>query len=358
MSTYSARLCVACGLTEALGKRISVFRCESGPKHGYGHFVRCLALANELERRNWRCQFAMSSESAETAFVMKSPCNVVELGEGAAAQSLIDAFEKRPDLVFIDDYHLGLEDERQLSGWAGLLARFDDFDNQRHHVGLIVNLGLDASDKHYRDLMLDCTKILTGPAYAPLRRDFSEERHLHRQNSTGPERRICVGFGAIDGMGVTPMAVRAVLAALPEYRIDAFAGSSSASLDVLEEMATHTDALTLHVDCVNPAHTLAQCEFAIGAAGVSALERCALGLPAITVLVSDNQRKSFDALNAAQVIVPIEFTKDTFEKDIGQAVISLSLDDRKRTSLGERALAYCDGRGVERIADIIDEIIH
>ena len=123
-------------------------------------------------------------------------------------------------------------------------------------------------------------------------------------------------------------------------------------------MAAHSAALTLHIDCANSAHKLAQCEFAIGAAGVSALERCVLGVPSITVLVSNNQRKTFDALTAADAIVPIEFDEDTFEQELSRAVETLSRDKQRRMSLSEKARQYCDGRGVERIADTIDEIIH
>ena len=299
----------------------------------------------------------MSADALSSPFVMTSACAVTELAE-STPQSLMGAFPHRPELVFIDDYDLGLNEERELSGWAGLLARFDDFADRHHHVGLIINTALEEGGARYENLVPDGTMVLTGPAFAPLRRQFVAEGNHRRPTTSNPDRRVAVSFGAVDGKGITSRAISATLASLPEYRIVAFVGSCASSLGALKTFAALNNSLTLHVDCANPAPVLASCDFAIGAAGVSALERCALGLATITVLTADNQRASFDALTDAKAIVPLEFDPATFDNDVGEAALKLARDESRRVSIGARAQGYCDGRGVERIADVIEEIIH
>src|SRR4029079_4764741 len=44
---------------------------------------------------------------------------------------------------------------------------------------------------------------------------------------------------------------------------------------------------------------MAESDLAIGAAGVTSWERCCLGLPALVLVLADNQRKSAEALHEA-----------------------------------------------------------
>ena len=48
--------------------KLAVFRCDAGPSVGYGHFSRCLGLAEALEDNGWSCRFVMSRIGAELAF--------------------------------------------------------------------------------------------------------------------------------------------------------------------------------------------------------------------------------------------------------------------------------------------------
>jgi len=93
---------------------------------------------------------------------------------------------------------------------------------------------------------------------------------------------------------------------------------------------------------------MAECEMAIGAGGVSALERCVLGLPAVAIVVADNQRETVNALAARDAVVAMDDSgKKTFDTALTSALRQLR---ERRSSMAKAARAVCDGLGAARVA--------
>ena len=93
--------------------------------------------------------------------------------------------------------------------------------------------------------------------------------------------------------------------------------------------------------------------FAIGAGGVNAFERCAIGLPSLVIATSQNQRTSITTLaeNGAATIVSLS----SMTPDIAKVSLEKFKSEIFRTKMSKAALATCDGLGAQRIANIICE---
>jgi spore coat polysaccharide biosynthesis predicted glycosyltransferase SpsG len=117
----------------------------------------------------------------------------------------------------------------------------------------------------------------------------------------------------------------------------------------MELLADADPRVGLHVDTQAMAALIAEADLAIGAGGSSAWERCVPGLPAITLILADNQRENTLALAAAGAAVALE-VNGALPARLGEDFRALAADAERRGQMSEAAAALCDGAGAERVA--------
>jgi spore coat polysaccharide biosynthesis predicted glycosyltransferase SpsG len=95
-------------------------------------------------------------------------------------------------------------------------------------------------------------------------------------------------------------------------------------------------------------------DLALGGAGVTAWERCALGLPSIVVVLAENQRSGARALADAGGALLVESVAD-----IAHALPACLERLREPAQLAQMSAAasrVTDGLGVERVIRALDEL--
>jgi UDP-4-amino-4,6-dideoxy-N-acetyl-beta-L-altrosamine N-acetyltransferase len=137
-----------------------------------------------------------------------------------------------------------------------------------------------------------------------------------------------------------------------DFRLTVVVGSSGNALDAVSRAASRlsckTEVLSSPQDFPEVLKTSA---IAIGAGGVTALERCCLGIPGVSIVLADNQRRGaaeLARLGATFVIFDVS--------KVGQLLPGMltSLQDPVVASeMSSRAMAVTDGLGVCRVADIL-----
>ena len=85
-------------------------------------------------------------------------------------------------------------------------------------------------------------------------------------------------------------------------------------------------------------------DVAVGAAGTSSWERCCLGLPAILLVLAENQRPSANALEAAGAAVIVDAAES-----VGSVLPALLQDSQELQAMSAAAFAICDAIGASRI---------
>jgi UDP-2,4-diacetamido-2,4,6-trideoxy-beta-L-altropyranose hydrolase len=157
-----------------------------------------------------------------------------------------------------------------------------------------------------------------GPRYALLRREFSQVPDRRARQSAGP--RVLITLGGDPDAEELSSVVAAVRSVVPEGAIEIAGGARS---DMAEVMS--------HVDV------------AVSAAGSTAWELCALGVPSLLIAVSPNQTGVAAALDRAGAAVR------TTMDDVSRDLAALLADDSRRSALSSRARTVTDGRGARRV---------
>lgn len=256
----------------------------------------------------------------------------------------------------VDHYALDRQWERTLRPHCERLMVIDDLADRSHECDVLLdqNLGRAASD--YAGLVPTEARVLAGPMHALLRREFSALRDgslARRQASTGA-RHILISMGGVDQPNATARALVALRAAgLPEdSRMTVVMGPHAPWLaDVLAVagiMQWPTEVLTNVTDM---ASLMAASDLAIGAAGTTSWERCCLGLPALIVVLADNQRDAARALEHEGAAVALRgFPNASFDAELQAMVRELIRKPDKLIALGAAAGAVTNGRGADHLA--------
>jgi len=258
----------------------------------------------------------------------------------------------RPDVVVVDHYRLNEPWEAAISDWCPRLAVIDDLANRRHRCGLLIDQTYARRERDYVALVPEQCTIMLGADFAMLRPEFAALRNssLARRAEPRSVRSILVSLGSTDLGGVTAVAVRAVLAAETGARVVVVASRDAPSAVEISALA-HGNPLVEPVwGTSDMAGLLAEADLAIGAAGVSAWERCCLGVPSVMVALADNQRQIARVLDRAGAACQVDGPEA-----ITAATRRLAGDAALRGRISAAAAAIVDGLGVERIVARLEE---
>lgn len=329
----------------------AVFRADATVDIGGGHVARCLTMADELARLGWRCSFATVAETPTVSPALAASGHEI-LFVGGDAEDTIDAMRTYwpdgTDLLVVDHYGLGVAFESASRPWCRSILVIDDLADRKHDCDWLLDQTFGRTADAYNGLVPKDCVVLAGAAYALLRPQFAYWRNHARPADTG---RVLVALGTTDPGNATGM----VLAALARCRrikaAEIVLGSAAPHLaDVRTRAAEMPFPMTVHTDIGDMAALAASCDLAIGSGGVSAIERCTIGLPSIIMVVAENQKSVVANITAAGAALALDIGDDTFPEHLAEETDALLATPERRAEMARKAAASCDGRGVNRAA--------
>ncbi|MEM9331876.1 MAG: UDP-2,4-diacetamido-2,4,6-trideoxy-beta-L-altropyranose hydrolase [Pseudomonadota bacterium] len=342
-----------------------VFRVDSSSQIGAGHVMRCLTLANYLRDRQVTCVFVCRDYSgniggkiAESGFEVcllpssteGSEAHGIGINQEADAEAFSALMVKGADWFIVD--HYALDDQ-----WENFVrAKFpntkimviDDLADRPHACDVLLDLspGREASD--YQSLVDSSCELLIGLEYALLRPEFSKAR----QNLNGPPRtmkenpEILVTFGGGHVFQPAVAALDALGELIEHYSFHIRLVGEFEAVEIAPELHGHLEKITFEPDM---AKRIGTADLLVCAAGGTSWERCCLGVPAIVLMVAENQRLNFEGIEASRSGLCVETDKSS----IKEALRNIFEDGALYRELAENAWQLCDGKGGQRVADML-----
>jgi UDP-2,4-diacetamido-2,4,6-trideoxy-beta-L-altropyranose hydrolase len=335
-------------------------RADASLRIGAGHVMRCLALAQTLRSRGHDVVFVMREGDGDLREVVANshafrvlPLRATPAAPPGATDELADASqtldvldELHVDWVVADHYALGARWEAHIAATGPRVLAIDDYASRHHACTLLVDHNL-VQPSVYAERTVPDTGLLLGPRYALLRPEFTQVG----SEPTTPEvpQTIIVSFGGSDPTRQTTKALHAIRNAhhAPGHVI-AIAGHHHPDLDQLRTMATEWPALEVHTFVDDPASFLRRADLAIGAGGISALERIATGVPSIVLTTADNQDLPAAALSVEGALLYLG-PASTAATDGLTAAIDAMANRYLRAAMRRRGRTLLDGQGPGRI---------
>lgn len=329
-------------------------RCDADERTGTGHAMRCLALAEAVMARGARAVFvsrALPAAFAEQARRLGAEVRMLPADPAADASGTRALLSGIGDAAWLvaDSYALDLAWEQAvLAGLPARLAVIDDHASRAHACELLIDHNVSARAAQYDGRLPASAMRLIGPHYALLRRAFARQAQPPERDRL---RRLHVAFGGADPTRETEKVLQALATApLPGVSVDVVVGPANPRLAAIHTLAATLPGVELHVDVQDMAALLRRADLAVGAAGVSALERCACGVASLLVVAAANQAPIAQVLAERGAAVVLGLAGAVQAGQIASALASIAADPGALQRMAVRAAQQCDGHGARRVA--------
>lgn len=352
------------------------FRVDAGMAMGTGHVMRCATLAHALiAKGNQVCFYSRPQQGDLCSWLLQQGFNVVELEpadgqqnkystmhgawlgttQQSDAEQTLAAIKLQPNLWVVDHYGLDANWHCSVANKTPLLV-IDDLADRQYEACLLLdqNLGRLAGD--YSGLTN--AKLLAGLDYVLLREEFvvARERSMVRQHL----KHIVITMGGVDQPNATGLALSALLTAdMPSLElITVILGQANPHRVDIECRVKqgHTIKVEVVQGVANMAELLCAADLAIGAAGTTSWERCAVGLPTVIIELAANQKLAADALAATGAAEPIGLAELTTK--LAELVTNIATTPGRLSQMSQKAYQLVDAKGTERVVANIERQLY
>jgi len=319
-----------------------LFRFDASATVGWGHMARCLALDEALGGR-MESVFAVNEEALTG---LPPAARETALSPGAIAGS--GTFTA----AVVDHYGMRAEDETRLRAIARKIVVLDDLADRHHDADLLVDALPGGGPERYRKLVPSACRILTGADFASLHPRFRTARLADRKTRIeGNPLKVLVSMGATDPSDVSRRVLKEIDATDLPLSVTVVLGSAAPHRDGIRALCRKMRQPTeLLVGVEDMASLYGAHDIAIGAPGVSALERACVGLPTLLVMTADNQLHVGRALADAGAAINLGKAETLAPDAIAAALSDLAGDAEARSAMARQGCALVDGLGAPRIA--------
>ena len=341
------------------------FRADATPEVGAGHAMRCLAIAEAWVLAGGRAAVlgllpaSIADRFAERGIEVHAvPTRIVAGSEADALWLRASAEARGAGVVVADGYAF---DAAWLAASRGpfVTAYVDDFSQQDLPVDVVIDPNAGGREDGRG---VGPKRVLAGAWYTPLRAEFRENTAPER-SFEGRPLHLLLTFGASDPARISLPALRAALGITETVplRITVLAGPMHPDLEALRALAASLPdgprRPSIVHDTKDVAALFASIDLAVAAAGSTAWELAAMGVPMLLVAVAENQRAVVDPLVAAGAAqrLGLDAAKDgaTLAGAIGAFASAGAAAHR---GMARACVELVDGRGATRICRALAEM--
>ncbi len=333
-----------------------LIRADGNRRIGLGHLMRCLALAQHWLQRCGPVTFALAEEVPEFAQRLRSEgasqrLLAVEPASPADADATAAlAAELGAAWIVCDGYQFGATYQARLKASGRRLLFVDDYGHgEEYCADLVLNQNLYAEPGPYARRSPD-TELLLGARYALLRCEFTA--YPARARSVPAQAgRLLITLGGADPADFTSVAL-AALAAVEDVQALVIVGGSNPHGARIESAARALGERVTVVAAVDdmPAR-MAWADLAVTAGGSTCWELMYMGVPALMVVLADNQVPVAQAVARHGAGIDLGRSATLDAARLGAEIASLARDQRARSAMAHAGQALVDGRGAARVTD-------
>lgn len=337
-----------------------LIRCDANTKLGFGHLVRCRALANALAELGVHCVLVGPSRDYQIQQDKEVFTDWIPMPFGQTVREDASKFLKQleghsTNFAVLDDYRIDYEYQLSLKNANVRWLQFNGNMNQKFWADIILNPSPQATNQDYLPLLENKeTKLLLGPDFSILRSEFLKQKKL---NNDGSIKKILLTFGGGDDRGATLSLLQKLLPTIDEeIKFLVISGEHNPRNNELKTWVKENGSGRVDLE-INPrtmAPLIASCDLAIIAGGGTVYEVNSLNIPMVLLSIAENQirhSEAWEKTGAAIYLGPFEnLDFNSVLKEV-KKLISESSEGKVAASK-----QLVDGCGQKRVAQkIMDE---
>ena len=342
-----------------LGKTILI-RADASSDIGVGHVMRCGALSQAWWSAGGKAIFALANGSKELedrirswdSEVARIPANPGSEEDAVQTKELCATYAA--EWLVLDGYHFSAAYRDRVNGDETRLLLIDDHGEcPPYRCDVVLNANPQACNALYK-MRGSQTRFLLGPRYALLRQEFlGFQRSLVHVPDIA--QRVLVTFGggdthnvtlkvlqALRGIAERPLEITVVIGALNPHR---------ESIRVAAAASTHATRVLSNVD--NMPELVSHSDLAITAGGGTCSELAFMQVPMFLIITANNHELTVQTWGRAKAAIAGGWFYALTPDSLAAALRILISDSKLRRELVENASRMVDGKGAQRVVEII-----
>lgn len=319
-------------------------RVDSATMMGSGHVMRCLTLAERLRKSGANILFIcrkLPGDISELISKRKFSVRILPFASyplAGSVEDFIGALQREKELdcrytrevlkkhgffdwVIVDHYALDKEWEQGIRDCTDKIWVIDDLANRLHDCDVLLDQNYQYNHSNrYSGLVPQGCRMLVGLKYLLLREEFFKIPPSKCLRD-GSVKRIQIFFGGSDPTGETEKAIEAIeLLNRPDIYVDVIVGRANPKREAIKKYCSKMANVMYYCQVDNMAELMAEADLAIGAGGSTTWERCFVGLPALIIMVADNQRTEPEAMAAMGAFENLGWHNDIDAKGLADSI--------------------------------------
>lgn len=336
-------------------------RADANEMIGTGHVMRCLSIAQKMRLIGNGVCF-ITADNCSRPMIENQGFEVICLDSvwdhlNSETDKLIEVIRFRNiKVILIDSYFVTFSYLSEIQKNTRV-AYIDDVHEFAYPVDLLINYNVYADQIHYSSIYSGegIPKFALGCKYAPLREEFCDVKKQINQAAS----KILITTGGTDRYNVTGALIECFKSKSDFLNYDFYfvLGRFNQNIDWLKEAYGEYKNIHFLINISDMDHYMKMCDIAITAGGTTTYELCACGIPSIMYTLADNQLEIAKAVSERNLI-PL---MGDVRKNLGECVENIHSQLRilcenyeLRRNLSERMQMLCDGRGCERIVNLLN----
>jgi UDP-2,4-diacetamido-2,4,6-trideoxy-beta-L-altropyranose hydrolase len=314
--------------------------------------MRCLALAQAWQDAGGTATLAeaelpdallprVTAEAVSVTRVHAKPGGPEDAAETVALAQRLGA-----DWVVIDGDRFGSDFLKAVRGAGIRVLLIDDFANRESiSADLVVNPNFDEDGEPYRKQGCKA-RVLAGPTYTLLRREFRQASEKREIRKTG--NRILVTLGGSDPENLTPK-IAETLARCSGLEVTVIAGAGYEDAEELRKM--NANNLRVVFNATNMAQLMQDCDQAVIALGGTLWELLSAGCAVLGYSRSSTQADIMRALQHGGMVVDMGETCRFDPEKLAASVKALAASPAARKRMANLGHTLVDGLGAARVVE-------
>jgi spore coat polysaccharide biosynthesis predicted glycosyltransferase SpsG len=331
-----------------------VFRCDASPDIGLGHLIRCVALANELQRQN-QIIFATTKDDM-ILYIKVAGFEIIFKEKGETEEKYLKRLNRiiHPDIIVIDKkYPYRIESLNNFKQNKIKIIMIDNVCEGLSECDEIIfpNAHLDKNIlKKYLSLE-QINQVKAGPEYIILRNEILALKEKINNNLHNPPN-IIVTTGGADPEGVLLKLIPWLKKINLKANIIILIGQAFKYKDELEKKIINLpDNFRILPYSLEE---FIKADIVICTFGISIYEMIYLQIPTICISHSIENVKSAKILKERYgVIEDLGYFKNINKQNVYVAIIRLLTNKQYYKNMVKRCDNLIDGKGANRISNVI-----
>ena len=259
---------------------------------GKGHLNRCINIREHFKHT---VIWFLDKKEKKIKNLYPKDKIFIESGKSKVDKCMSQCKKKKISLILIDSYDIKKNTLEKLNKIVFTSIILDNY--KKLYANVIISTQMFQSNR------LDNVTYLTGTKFAPI-------NYTNRENST-VRNALLVSMGMYDRKGITLKIVKVLKKHYKKKSINfdtiVTLGKKSPFLKQIKaEIKGYTNKINLKVDAESMSLIYEKCFFALGAPGISHLERLAYGVPSILIAQNNKHRLLVEKWNEKTALLVVK----------------------------------------------------